>query len=1143
MRYKLFFLIMAFQACWAQAQSEMSSDYTLLYKLDSASVQAYYHHESAFRLLKDARNGSTPDTCMAKVRGSCQLPHDPGAYLLVWTEQDDLKWKLAYRHGMSLDVRQRGNKVLIKLFDRYSLLPVKDAVIYYGKKPFYYDDNLEGYLLKKGSYLNKYQHSYLIHRNGNVVIASIDSYAYGYNRWSRFWYRFPYYFTHPFRRKDVYKGYLALNKPGLFRVGDTLKYKSAVFNTKGKPVKTKNIALVMSYYDPQKGYQEFDLPNVEHYDPGRIKGYFLITDSLEGKNASIFIANPRSKKFGSYRTKYFRKSFQINDYILDEIEFESELINDGGYISKATPLKIKLNARDHNDLPVLDGRVHITLSPGDAQQYNDETIAVIRDPLLDTSFALHPAGENLFKYFPENWPLANFRVQCRVVLSNSTHESHAEHYRLDYKPHQYPFTVEVKDGTIDFRLGHKGYEMPDSIVLIGLQKARHVGRYLSEYDTILTRELIQVPFSRTWNPAVDEYQVYANGELIKEMYNDLDRYPKQILGFEADSVLISFMHANIMPVLYEVYANGRKLVRSGICRGDTVRVSRQLGDYLVLRYHLHGESGAYTEVIPLKDFIRSQIVPLQAEANIPERVRPGEKKEIELSVSDSEGKAEADLDILAVAVKSSFDGDAVTELLPRPYYKKKIKHPKDRNFDVEFGSVYGDHFYAWGISRPLYEMLELSRKKAYQYMFLDEGLRLDTMSLGMDTENGQFAAFVYDSSSQFEVYAIYANGAPVYRYDMAFPVYSIPLSPGRYTIRLRCHDESLEVDSVMIYPGKKTELALNLARLPAGVQRSKEKNYFTKEEHENFAHSMIMIYGSRGTYTISQGDNWFRGNGSSYRRYGNFKAGPATYWSFSTDSLRFYLEPGHSYSFRENVVKQVPLNDSYVKTRLYRCKKYQFPGQVMHRINAGYNFVPRPEVPEFLPDNTGNTSTGLLKMYNRSDSIFNYFQLYHYDSELMYYSGYNAIFIRSFPPGHYRLQAYTASKQSVVIDSFRVNEDQTTYLWLQNKHFEKRFNFANLKTAHTDLKSETAPGEGNKALSSEFAGKPLILGTVQEAGSLESIPFANVVVKTAAGYIVSGGTADLDGSVLIRDILPGTYHLEISFTGYSTSVISHFKSL
>lgn len=62
-------------------------------------------------------------------------------------------------------------------------------------------------------------------------------------------------------------------------------------------------------------------------------------------------------------------------------------------------------------------------------------------------------------------------------------------------------------------------------------------------------------------------------------------------------------------------------------------------------------------------------------------------------------------------------------------------------------------------------------------------------------------------------------------------------------------------------------------------------------------------------------------------------------------------------------------------------------------------------------------------------------------------------------------------------------------------------------------------------------------GTVTDAASGETIPMANVVVKSGQN-VVQGGSTDFDGKYIISPLDPGTYNVEVSFVGYQTQTIN-----
>lgn len=60
-------------------------------------------------------------------------------------------------------------------------------------------------------------------------------------------------------------------------------------------------------------------------------------------------------------------------------------------------------------------------------------------------------------------------------------------------------------------------------------------------------------------------------------------------------------------------------------------------------------------------------------------------------------------------------------------------------------------------------------------------------------------------------------------------------------------------------------------------------------------------------------------------------------------------------------------------------------------------------------------------------------------------------------------------------------------------------------------------------------------GTVTDAISGETIPFANIAIKDGGGALVTGGTTDLDGQYNVNPVNAGSYTVEVTFIGYSKS--------
>lgn len=66
-------------------------------------------------------------------------------------------------------------------------------------------------------------------------------------------------------------------------------------------------------------------------------------------------------------------------------------------------------------------------------------------------------------------------------------------------------------------------------------------------------------------------------------------------------------------------------------------------------------------------------------------------------------------------------------------------------------------------------------------------------------------------------------------------------------------------------------------------------------------------------------------------------------------------------------------------------------------------------------------------------------------------------------------------------------------------------------------------------------------GKVMDAKTIESIPFANIIIRNDSNKVVNGAISDFDGSYNIKSIKAGVYNIEVSYIGYSQLLIKGVK--
>ncbi|MEQ9263262.1 MAG: carboxypeptidase-like regulatory domain-containing protein [Owenweeksia sp.] len=63
-------------------------------------------------------------------------------------------------------------------------------------------------------------------------------------------------------------------------------------------------------------------------------------------------------------------------------------------------------------------------------------------------------------------------------------------------------------------------------------------------------------------------------------------------------------------------------------------------------------------------------------------------------------------------------------------------------------------------------------------------------------------------------------------------------------------------------------------------------------------------------------------------------------------------------------------------------------------------------------------------------------------------------------------------------------------------------------------------------------------GTIIDAQTGESLPFVNIAIKDNSGAVITGGTTDFDGKYNINPVAPGTFQVEVTYTGYAKITLS-----
>lgn len=1087
-----------------------SRPYALLYSISTHEVVKYYHSGDEDKLIASAVSKPPIDTAWLDEKPARYIPRDSGNYLVLWGRAPELSFYLVHNHPFGMNSMASGKDALIYLYNRFTLEPVKDAVIHAGDENVTYSEEKGGYRI----YVRRDQ-EILIERGKDLWATNLRRYKEYQNNFLRYplrntWYLLKRLFT----SQRIYYGYVAINKPR-YRVGDSLHFKFMAMDRKGRGLGLDDVDLKLSYYDYKShSIKEKAIIELKELGKGTFTGSFSIVDSLDGKRLTLKL-EPR----GNFRSQ-LRTSFQVEDYRVKEIDFEAEVLNQDDRFAKNIPLKLRLSAFTQNGLPVLDGRVNIKIKTLQHFFYSTKDIVLVPNTLLDTSFYLDPAGEQVFSLPREYLPEADLRLHMTVELLNSDNEYHNFTHNLNYLNRELVvLTEETEEGfwitTVDSSVAVQ------EVSLIGRHQASNSSPQFFKFsDSTLFRKKLKLPHFEKWNPAVDFYKIYHGEHLEKTITPEVKRV-QPVYWLADEKVYLSFPNAQKQPVRYEVFMeDAKQSFRQGVARDDTIHFTAPVADYLVVRYLSLDAPSDYINtlfVVINEDLIEDPVIYLDAGLKGPAHIHPGDSANFQLQVKDAEGNAYKDLNILALSVKKAFEEEPLEEVVPYPQYKKTLKHKQ--KFSLELDRDVRSR--TAPLQKEAYEKLNLRQQDAFRFYFRKKGVITDTFKASENLGFGQFAAFVFDSLHQKNVYAIYANGRPIYAHHLYTQAFSFPLKPGLYTISIRGRDFRVNVPGVRVFPNTKTELAVNLARLPDSVLYEDMPVYFTKDEYRELVeHTLYFTNPLHMSFYFQQGNKWVAPfNHRSVYEAGPFEKGEAIYWDPKTDSLNFFFEPGRSYRFHPNVVYSQPVDVSYSKQK-FPYALTQIPGEKLPPkpgIQKTFSF---PEVNELVPELKG-IDAGSMKLHKLVNAGFMYYQFYHYEMDSLYYGRKKFRGLSYWPEGTYRLHAYTYNLRAVQIDSISIKSGYQTHVYIRPKHW-LILDSDSLRNAHLKLADAAIPTEIS------------VQGTIVSAQSGESIPFANVVIKSHEGVIITGTVTDFDGFFRLPKLAAGSYKMTVSFVGHAS---------
>jgi len=570
-------------------------------------------------------------------------------------------------------------------------------------------------------------------------------------------------------------GYAITDKPK-YRPGDSIKLKAYLLNKKYKAVdKPLNVYLY-------KGYNNFKkLGSAKSYADGGYTYAFKLTDSLDLKLDKQYSLRLKDEK----RQEYKSISFYFEDYTLKGNTLNITSKTETQY--KGDSLDIYIEAKDENELRLMDARVEILVRPERNFKAFEDRI-FIPDTLWKTELKLNPKSNTKINIPPDIFPIANLDYAVEATLRTADNEITKSEKRLSYVYQAKAIESKLSGDTMRFYYTENGKEVNKPAKLF-------IKDGFENTDSLTN---IELPYQQKINPYMSVYEVVTDS-IQKEIR--LDEYSDDIVvstNRTVDSVLVNVSNPRGLPLLYHTYKLNRK-IDEGKSKDD-----------LSLRYDVNTAKNYYFslsylwagQVVKKNYEIKLQKSQLTLNVEQPALIYPGKTDTVNIQVTDYRNQPVEGVDLSAYGLTKKFDYSA-----PRlPDLQKQQKRKKViNNFNFQT-NAFNQQDYDLNIDE-WEQKASLDSIIYYDFMYPKGVFKTEVEANDSIT---QFAPFVMKNGLQEEVKTIYVDDNPVYTaWNDHEQRYSFAIDSGYHNIKLRTRTKLHQIDSLYFQYNKKTILSID----------------------------------------------------------------------------------------------------------------------------------------------------------------------------------------------------------------------------------------------------------------------------------------------------------------------------------------------
>ncbi len=929
-----------------------------------------------------------------------------------------------------------------------------------------------------------------------------------------------------------YKGYMVFNKPK-YMPGDTVKFKAFAVNKKGKPLDKK---VDVNIYNHRKMIR---LTELEPYRSGAFEYRFFLHDSLDltlDKSYSVYLDNKNGET-------YIQSSFHYEDYELNHTKLTLNIPTDRHY--KGRDFHLFAKGSDDNELNLMDARLEITATAGKTEKYISDKVFV-PDTLWRHKMDLNPTGETEIIVPDTLFPKANILYNLEVRMLTSDNKTYSERKQITYYHQKEGFELNVENDSIKVIFRKNGNEIPQKVQLIATDNfgnETEIGNGTTPYKI----------------PTNVYYKTYTaqNGDTKETL--DVSSQPPLLECFSNrtnDSIFIQFENPRKLNFTYNIYERNKEIFR-GYTESLTLkkRTNSNENYYLSVRYLWGGTIMEQNYRIPFFD------KKLTLAVKQPTLVYPGQKANIEVTVTDQKGKPVENVDITAYSLTKKFNYQPPTVPYIGKYRPEKelinnfrIQSPDNAQRSLNL------NYAAWKV------LANIDSIEYYKFLYPRHGVY--RFEYRTEENITQFAPFVVSDGEVQPVFAVYVNDVPVY-FDWTNnnQPYSFKVEPDKpQRIKIRLSDKSITLNDLNFKRGYKTILSIPANIRHKDVNTAKEKNEFSQYE-KNILYKYTFPYRNsfRGNLAyIKNRDNYFVLSPDANPSTGNRSfvgpvAGKVDFELLNDYKQNFEHEPYFEYDFSPNIIKmrEIKTFDFPLNKKLYSSKNLEnnlFDSVLTHRIlqKEAQAMIERRRQNQIRYNFPNRTSKGNGTLI--TERVYDKDKTQKIPLNTLILKTDDEYFIRVYPgsagnfydlkQGTYKLITFYPGSYYHIADSIDIKADGTNFIRIRVSPDDlKKDAFSQKVTALIEeniLKNTsgeyTKSEELNRILTTYRTengytgeGGNLLQGQITEEGSNEPIIGATIVVK-GTNY---GTVTDINGYYSLK-VPKDKYIVEVMFVGFES---------